>query len=497
VTRPIANNDGVKQVSSVVDGRLTIYEGESWQPRFWNGIDLGATLPGYAPGDLAPTKEDYLRWFPQMEEMNVDVLRVYTILPPHFYEALEEFNSTRADPLWLIQGVWSPEEELTGEDELGRDAYTPEITEKFENEISDAVHVVHGDANLPETFGHASGEFETDVSRYMLGWMVGTEWYPYAVKVTDEANRDTPLYYGEYFRATKEATPFESWLAQMLDALAKKEMEYGWQHPVALTNWPTTDPLSHPNEPNGQEDLVSVDPMHLTPTSAWSAGYYASYHIYPAYPDFLRYEERYQTYRDAKGEINPYAGYLNEMRAHHEGVPLVISEFGVPSSRAMARRGPLERTQGFYTEEEQGEVDADLLESIRSEGYDGGILFAWQDEWFKTTWNTTDLETPSKRRIKWRNRLTPEENFGVIAAEPGESVEEMILLDGKTEDWERREAESSREYPDFDLSVTHDEANLYILARKKEACGTSPRKSSTSGSAHCRAAAARRTRLRA
>jgi hypothetical protein len=210
VTRPIANNDGVKQVSSVVDGRLTIYEGESWQPRFWNGIDLGATLPGYAPGDLAPTKEDYLRWFPQMEEMNVDVLRVYTVLPPHFYEALEEFNSTREDPLWLIQGVWSPEEELTGEDELGRDAYTPEITEKFENEISDAVHVVHGDANLPETFGHASGEFETDVSRYMLGWMVGTEWYPYAVKVTDEANRDTPLYYGEYFRATKEATPFES-----------------------------------------------------------------------------------------------------------------------------------------------------------------------------------------------------------------------------------------------------------------------------------------------
>ena len=185
------------------------------------------------------------------------------------------------------------------------------------------------------------------------------------------------------------------------------------------------------------------------------------------------------------------------MRAHHEGIPLMISEFGVPSSRAMAHRGPLERNQGFYTEEEQGEVDAELLESIHSEDYDGGILFAWQDEWFKTTWNTTDLETPSKRRIKWRNRLTPKENFGVIAVEPGECVEETILLDGETEDWERREVESSREYPDFDLSVTHDEANLYLLARKKEACGTSPKKSSTSGSARYRAAAARRIRLRA
>lgn len=51
-----------------------------------------------------------------MREMNTDVVRVYTILPPHFYEALYEFNSTREDTLWLIQGIWSPEEELIGAD---------------------------------------------------------------------------------------------------------------------------------------------------------------------------------------------------------------------------------------------------------------------------------------------------------------------------------------------------------------------------------------------
>ena len=55
-----------------------------------------------------------------MKEMNVDVVRVYTILEPEFYEALEDFNAGRGeDPLWLIQGVWSPEEELIGEDEEG------------------------------------------------------------------------------------------------------------------------------------------------------------------------------------------------------------------------------------------------------------------------------------------------------------------------------------------------------------------------------------------
>ena len=184
----------------------------------------------------------------------------------------------------------------------------------------------------------------------------------------------------------------------MLDTLAKEEMEYGWQHPVSFTNWPTTDPLSHPNEPNKQEDLVPVDPMHVEPTSAWKAGYFAQYHVYPYYPDFLRYEPKYQTYRNAEDEIDPYAGYLHELRAHHKGIPLFVGEFGVPSSRGTAHRGPLGRDQGYHTEEEQGKMDAGLLEQIRDEGFDGGILFEWTDEWFKYTWNTTDLEIPQSRR---------------------------------------------------------------------------------------------------
>ena len=123
VERPVAETDGVKQVSSVVDGRLAVYDGTNWNAQFWNGVNLGPTLPGHSPGDLAPSKEDYLRWFEQMKEMNTDVVRVYTILPPHFYEALYEFNSTREDTLWLIQGIWSPEGKLIGDDEAGRNAY--------------------------------------------------------------------------------------------------------------------------------------------------------------------------------------------------------------------------------------------------------------------------------------------------------------------------------------------------------------------------------------
>ena len=488
VERPIAETDGVKQVSSVVDSHLAVYDGTNWSTQFWNGVNLGATLPGHSPGDLAPSKDDYLRWFEQMREMNTDVVRVYTILPPHFYEALYEFNSTREDTLWLIQGIWSPEEKLIGDDEMGQNAYDTDITEQYHREISNAVRAVHGDAYIPQSFGHASGEYETDVSEYMLGWMVGTEWYPYAVQRTDDANAGLAPFSGEYFRATEDATPFESWLAESLDVLAKEEMRYGWQHPASFTNWLTTDPLSHPNEPFEKEDLVPVDPMHVEPTEAWKAGYFAQYHAYSYYPDFLRYQMDYQTYEDSDGEVDPYAAYLNELRAHHEGIPLLVGEFGVPSSRGLAHYGPLGRDQGYHSEEEQGEMDAEMLHEMRREGLDGGIVFAWHDEWFKFTWNTIDLELPRDRRQNWRNRLTNEENFGVIATEAGESPEQAVQEDGATEDWDRRVEDADgnlldwlpnrperripqvrqREYEGFDLSVSHDEAYVHLLLQKHE-----------------------------
>ena len=483
VDRPVSEVNGIKQVSTVKGSHLAVYDGTGWKTRFWNGMNLGASLPGHSPGQLAPTKQDYLRWFPQMKEMNVDVIRVYTILGPEFYEALDEYNSKQEEPLWLIQGVWSPEEELIGENEEGHNAYKPEITRKFEREISDVVGVVNGDADIPERPGHASGRYRTSVSEYMLGWMVGTEWFPFSVKVTDTANRGMAPYTGKYFRATQEATPFESWLTRMMDTLAKEEMKYSWQHPVSFTNWLTTDPLSHPNEPNDQEDLVSVDPMHAEPTSEWTAGYFAQYHVYPYYPDFLRYEPEYQNYRTADGEKDPYAGYLNELRAYHKGIPLMVGEFGLPTSRGMAHRGPLGRDQGYHTEKEQGELVAGMLEAIRKEGLDGALLFEWSDEWFKFTWNTKDLELPGPRRDMWRNMLTNEEHFGVIAAEAG-NKEDQIFIDGETQDWQRREkglvdrvsglftkedaGVERGEYEDFSLSTTHDATYLYMKLEKRK-----------------------------
>ena len=35
-----------------------------------------------------------------------------------------------------------------------------------------------------------------------------------------------------------------------------------------------------------------------------------------------------------------------------------------------------------------------MMSAIKQEGYAGGMVFEWADEWFKFTWNTLPLEVP-------------------------------------------------------------------------------------------------------
>jgi hypothetical protein len=155
------------------------YEGR-FAGRFWPGVNLGVTVPGRHPGELAPTRRDYDRWLDGMQDLGARVVRVYTILRPAFYEALAAHNKRNPrTPLYFIQGVWIPEEEFLASHD------TDAISAEFDREIADAVAVVHGDATLPEQPGHASGRYRTDVARWLLAWSPGVEWDPYATRNND------------------------------------------------------------------------------------------------------------------------------------------------------------------------------------------------------------------------------------------------------------------------------------------------------------------------
>lgn len=386
------------------------------------GVNLGMAKPGYFPGSAAIERAEYDRWLSAIGEI-ANVVRTYTIHPPAFYRALRAYNDDAAEPLLLLQGTWVPTADLL---EAGdATALSPTV----DRELRRTVDVIHGNATLPDRPGHASGSFDADVSDVTLGYLFGIEWPPEVVEATDEANTDGD-FEGSFVR-TMGGSGFEQWLAGRLDTLATHESDtYDVQRPLSFVNWVTTDPLEHPYEPFRAEDRVSVDPDAIVSTEDFEAGTFASYHVYPYYPDLLNETPEYVNYVDHRGEPNSYAGYLNDL-VDATAQPVVIAEFGVPSSRGIAHRDVHGRDQGRHTEREQGEIVAAMYQDILAADAAGGIAFAWQDEWFKRTWNLDARSVPG-RRPHWSNIETPEQRFGLLAFESPDG----FTLDGSSADWD-------------------------------------------------------------
>ncbi|WP_262177087.1 hypothetical protein [Haloarcula laminariae] len=384
------------------------------------GLNIGMAKPGYFPGSAAITRDEYDRWIAHIGAI-ANVIRTYTIHPPAFYRALADYNAGTTDPLYLLQGTWVPHDPLV----QASDATA--ISGMVDQEIERTVDVVHGDATLPDRRGHASGTYDADVHDALLGYLFGIEWPPDIVSTTNEAI-GAGSFAGSYLES--EGSAFERWLTERLESIVAHETEtYGTQSPVGFVNWVTTDPLEHPYEPFVSEDAVSIDPDTVSTTDAFTPGTFAAYHVYPYYPDLLNETPEYVNYVDHRGEANSYAGYLNDL-ASATDLPLLIAEFGVPSSRGIAHRDVHGRDQGQHTEQAQGEIVSAMYEDIIEADTAGGIAFTWQNEWFKRTWNLDARSVPG-RRPYWSNIQTPEQRFGLLAFDP----DNAISLSGNASEW--------------------------------------------------------------
>ncbi|WP_054950135.1 hypothetical protein [Numidum massiliense] len=487
-TFQIKKVDGLSLAGTVGKEKLQVYKNGKWEELLIKGVNMGIAKPGHFPGEMAITKEEYLRWFKQIGAMNANAVRVYTLHPPEFYEALKAYNEQAAAPLYLFHGVWVDEEPLLA----AKDAYADNVVKQVDQAIQETIDVVHGKADLPVRKGYASGKYTADVSPYVLGWILGIEWDPDVVQATIKKHRGMADFQGKYFRA-HGAHPFESWVAARMEAAAAYETErYRWQRPISFTNWVTTDLLEHPYEPHDKEDLVSVDPHVIAPTKRHLAGQFASYHVYPYYPDNLNVDPAYTNFVDKEGEKNNYAGYLRDLHRAHR-MPILVAEFGVPSSRGITHKSVHGMDQGGLTEKEQGEMVAKQFRTIVQEGLAGGLIFSWQDEWFKRTWNTMDYDNADRRPL-WSNKQTSEQHYGLLSFDPG-TDKLKIRLDGKADDWEEQSLEPLHEKKSRPLAAlgdgaddmrtlerlyaTSDEAYLYLRLDYRSLKGYDPKKSHT------------------
>ena len=386
---------------------ITVWNGEQHVPLFIKGVNLGVSIPGTFPGQLAATREDYDRWFQLIRHAGFNTIRLYTLHFPRFYEALNEFNKKRPNnPLYYFQGVWLEESAPGYEDDL----YS--LTHIFDQEIEDNVNSVHGNAMIPERQGKAYGSYTVDTSQWMIGYIIGREIHPPEILETNSRYIEDTSYTGSYF-SVDNATASESWVTNRLDYLVLfEEMYYGTQRPVSFSSWPTLDPLDHPEEANVYEVSASMD-LSKVDYSRAKAGFFISYHAYPYYPDYISRDPKYTPFSDHLGQ-NSYLGYLTYLKKNYKNTPLIIAEFGAPSSWGVAHYAHNGIHHGGHDEKSQGQHNIRMLQNIYMASGGGGLQFSWIDEWFKRTWITDPVDFGPNRRIIWHNVTAAEQNYGLL-----------------------------------------------------------------------------------
>jgi hypothetical protein len=349
------------------------------------------------------------------------------------------------------------------------------------------VDLLHGQAIIERRPGHAAGVYTADVSQWVLAYITGREWEPYSVEAYSALHPGRTRYRGRYLQITGGSAT-EVWQTEECDALLRYEVDrYNALRPIAYTNWPTLDPLHHPTESTLKEearlrpwslpetpkefdnDAIGLDAVKMRSTARNPAGTFASYHAYPYYPDFLVLDPGYAIARSPEGPSH-YFGYLKELVEHHGDMPVLISEYGVPSSRGSAHFQPQGWNHGGHSEADQAAIDARLTRDIYAAGAAGAILFAVIDEWFKKNWVVIDFEQPLERNRLWLNALDAEQNYGIVALRAG-SRDSALTIDGNPADWGTRGRHWTVPAPVAgtaparmirDFRVTSDEAYVYF-----------------------------------
>ena len=413
-----------------------VYTGTEWQPLTVKGVNMGTSLPGRWYTEFPADRELYTRWFKEITAMNANTIRVYTLLDPSFYAVLAEHNNnSENETLWLFQEIW-PDDEVPGLN-FNNQIYA----EEYRQEIKLVIDALHGNADIPARPYRAYGNYTADVTPYLLGLMIGRELEPDEVAATNQANPNLKPDQGNFVQTKAGASATEIWLADMADfAAAYCQSNYARQYPVGFVSWPTLDPLIHLTEweadgTPGYNDREIVDPNIFRAGPDNSAGFFGAYHIYPNYPDLMNNETAFASANDDQGSFR-YKGYLKAFKDIHPPYPALVAEFGISTALNTAHLNPDGLHHGGLSESEQGTMIVRMMRSIIDEGYAGGLIFEWSDEWAKKTWNTEPFMIPWERQVLWQNAMCPEQNYGIMAVEPSTRTLEQLL-----NEWQRSDQE--------------------------------------------------------
>lgn len=457
-------------VGFAADGKKMIqYNGTEISEFTIQGVDVTASMPEHSATDFAADTSDYLRWFEAIGEMGANTIRALNIMDDDFYNALYTYNTSHEKPLYLLQAITLPDEVNYG----GGDAWRDDYFGRFLSDGMKLVDIVHGRRILPKGQMSGSGSYRKDISPWVIGYLIGTEWNEDTIAYTNERKLYSGAYNGTYFSTGENATAFEAMLAEVMDRImAYESKKYKEQRMIGFINEPLVDPFEYRDD---YEEILykfmraelewktyarqlgkysRLDAEHIKTENKNQAGTFAAYRLYDFCPEFYKYFSDEQ--KEALAEIltgldtgRSYDGYLELLGQYHT-MP-VIGSFGFSTSRGIvsdAYGGPLDETA-------QGQRLVQVYDDMKHAGFSGGFVTGWQDQWELRSWNTAYAQDIANNKL-WKDVQTDAQSYGLM-----EFTASEIQIDGDKSEWSEEDVVSSVD--GIRLSVRVDGEGLCLL----------------------------------
>lgn len=439
-----------KKASNFVkrDGKkLLLFSKGTWKEFSVSGV----TLEDTTPGGLPVTYDMYMIWFSMIHEMNANTIQAKELMESEFYRAFHDYNMKSKEPLYLVQGITLEDQVLNNM----IDGFSGNLEKLLKEKAYQAIDTVHGSI---KTRGNS---YAWDVSDWTLGYIVGADWDQDLVIYTNDVSREKSGYSGKYISTWPTASAFETILAKVGDHIFSYETyKYGQQRLLGYGNWARTDPLFHDSSWSVglYENLGSINMELITTHDTIKSGIFAAYHIEPNYPQFLSFDPAYSKFVDEYGKNNPYKGYLEALNKYHK-LPVIVSGFGVPTSRGISNIDEVRRfNQGGINEKEQGTILKVLYKDIMDAQLAGGFIINWSDKWNETAWNTKNA-VDTNRSAYWSDAQTSTQSYGLLAFEPGKQ-RSISYVDGEIYEWDK--VKTVTEKDGNKLQMMYDEKYIYL-----------------------------------
>ena len=418
---------------------IEIKKDNKWSQYEIRGVNIGNSIPGKWPSDNGVSKKTYLRWFKEIKELGANTIRIYTVYGPDFYDAFYEYNLNNDDPLYLIQGVWVNDYKQNSH----MDAHDSKYKNNIIYDCKATVRVIHGDAFTNTGYNKHWNKFDKDVSEWVIGYIVGSEWRESTVVYTNNVKKNMKPYKGVYVTASDDVTPFENMLVEVQDKLVSYESKkYKEQRIISFSNWSITDPFKYPKfAAENRKKPASIDANHIIYTDKYKAGGFVSYHLNECNEDYLK--------------------TLNE---YHKD-PVIIAEYGVSTGRGVSVKDAWSNNaHGHLDEEMQGNTIIEMYKNIINSGCSGSLINTWQDEWYKKSENTV-YAIDENKTIWWNDVQSDDQFYGLLSFDPG-IKESVCYVDGNINEWNGKDIISGNK--DLNLSAKFDERFLYFKISKKD-----------------------------